>query len=505
MASLLSRALGRSTAPVEERGISTLDDYVAAVRNAMSGLDQSWGATRAPTLDERSALDCNGPVFAVMAVRQAAFSAISFRWQRMRDGRGADMYGTPDLARLEKPWPGGTTQDLLARMIQDADLVGNAYHILDTPLTRLGGDTTSGVEIVRVRPDWVQLLLARRHRPIGDGKSGLLGHRKIGYLYTEGGKSSGNDPVVLGLDEVSHFMPSPDPLAPFAGMSWLTPIVREVENDVLMNQHKRKFFENGATPNMIIKHAEGADREAIIAFNKRLREENGGVDNAYKALNLYPGADVTIAGANMEQIDFRQVQGAGETRIASAGGVPPILAGFSEGLASATYSNYGQARRRFSDITMHPLWQNAAGSLAVIMPDRGPDSRLWYDAENVPLLREDETDAANIAQIRAATIASLITAGYEPDSVVRAVDANDFRLLVHTGLYSVQLQPAGGADKESKQDTLARTIQQLYLGVDKVITVDEARVILNQLGAGLTVPVPDDLQPEPPAPEGATE
>lgn len=439
MPTLLDRLRGRA----EERSIVTLDDYVAAVRNAMNGLDQSWGATKAPTLDERSALNCNGVVFSVMAVRQAVFSAISFRWQRLRDGRGSDMYGTPELRRLETPWPGGTTQDLLSRMLQDADLVGNAYHILDTPLTRLGGDNTSGSQIVRLRPDWMKLILTPRRRPIGEGKLGLLGHVKVGYLYTEGGSSSGNDPVTLALDEVSHFMPSPDPLHPFAGMSWLTPVVREVENDSLMNQHKRKFFENGATPNMVIKHAQGADREAIVAFNKRLREENGGVDNAYKALNLYPGADVTIAGANMEQIDFRQVQGAGETRIAAAGGVPPVIVGLSEGLASATYSNYSQARRRFADGTMHPLWQNAAGSLAVIMPDRGPDTRLWYDAENVPFLREDEKDAAEINQIRATTINSLITAGYEPESVVKAVDAGDFRLLVHTGLFSVQLQRPG--------------------------------------------------------------
>ena len=499
MASLLSRVVGRG--PSEERAIVSLDDYAAAVRESMNGLDQSWSASHAPTLNERGALNNNGPVFAVMAVRQAAFSAISFRWQKMRDGRGSDMYGTPELSRLERPWPGGTTQDLLARMIQDADLVGNNYHITETPLARM--DTVDGGEMVRLRPDWVRIVT--RNRFAGDGRSrGPLGKRKVGYVYCEGGFESGNDPVPLLLDEVAHFMPTPDPLQPFMGMSWLTPIVREVENDVLMNQHKRKFFENGATPNMIVKHAPNADRDAIIAFNKRLREENAGVENAYKALNLYPGADVTIAGANMEQIDFRQVQGAGETRIASAGGVPPILAGFSEGLASATYSNYGQARRRFSDITMHPLWQNAAGSLAVIMPSRGPDTRLWYDAENVPLLREDEKDGAAIAQMRAATINSLITAGYEPASVVAAVDADDFRLLVHTGLYSVQLQPPGGADKESKQDTLARTIQQLYLGVDKVITVDEARVILNQLGAGLEVPAPDALLPEPPAPEGAT-
>jgi hypothetical protein len=81
--------------------------------------------------------------------------------------------------------------------------------------------------------------------------------------------------------------------------------------------------------------------------------------------------------------------------------------------------------------------------------------------------------------------------------------ADDFRVLEHTGLFSVQLQAAGGADKgESKQDTLARTIQQLYLGVGKVITVDEARKLLNQLGAGLEIPAPDELVPDPEPEQG---
>jgi phage portal protein BeeE len=275
-----------------------------------------------------------------------------------------------------------------------------------------------------------------------------LGNRKLGYLYTEGGHLSGNDPVPLMLDEVSHFMPIPDPLASFRGMSWLTPVVREIENDSLMNTHKRKFYENGATPNMIIKHADGADREAIIAFNKRLQEENSGIDNAYKTLNLYPGADATVVGKDMVQVDFKQVQGAGETRIAAAAGVPPVIVGLSEGLQAATYSNYSQARRRFGDGTIHPLWQNAAGSLAPLMPDMGAATRLWYDADNIPFLREDEKDAAEIQGTRASTVNALITAGYEPTSVIAAVEADDFRLLVHTGMYSVQLQKPGAPGQQ---------------------------------------------------------
>ena len=44
--------------------------------------------------------------------------------------------------------------------------------------------------------------------------------------------------------------------------------------------------------------------------------------NAYKTLFLAGGADVKVVGADLKQVDFKQVQGAGETRIAAAAGVP---------------------------------------------------------------------------------------------------------------------------------------------------------------------------------------
>ena len=447
MGSLLSRLVGR-----EERGITSINDYVAAI-NAY-GYNTSADSTLKSQVETLAAsfagyasggFQRNSVVFSCMAARQLVFSSVRFRYQRLRDGKPADLFGTPDLRLLENPAPGETTQDMLNRMIQDADLAGNWYGVLDTPLTRLGGDDTTK-NVLRLRPDWVDIVVAPRWRRTPDGGRAQLGWQRMGYVYTEGGRHSDADPVPLLPDEIGHYAPIPDPLAHFRGMSWLTPVVREIENDGLMGTHKRRLFENGATPNMIVKHPIGADRNKVLEFAKRLEAQHAGSENAGRTLNLYPGSDATVVGANMEQLDFRKVQGAGETRIAAAAGVPPIIVGLSEGLESATYSNYAQARRRFADGTMHPLWQNAAGTLATIMPSVGPDTRLWYDADNIPFLREDEKDAAMIDQTRATTISSLITAGYTPESVVAAVEAGDFRLLKHTGLFSVQLQKPGSQD-----------------------------------------------------------
>jgi hypothetical protein len=152
------------------------------------------------------------------------------------------------------------------------------------------------------------------------------------------------------------------------------------------------------------------------------------------------GADVKPMTFDMQQLDLKGVQGHLETRIAAAARVPPIIAGLSEGLSAATYSNYAQARRHFADMTMRPLWREAAGSLQPLV-DLKDGSELWYDDRDVAFLREDLTAAADIQAREASTITGLISSGFEPDSVVRAVRTGDFALLKHSGLLSVQLMP----------------------------------------------------------------
>ncbi|MEV5607007.1 phage portal protein [Streptomyces sp. NPDC052225] len=422
----------------QQRDISTIDDYVVALQQALGygglsalGVTQTQpgqAAEKAPgDLPGYAQLFATNPViWACMTARQFVFSAPRFTWQRLNQGSPSQMFGTPELRLLETPWMGGTTQDLLARVIQDGDLAGNSYW------------TRDGDELVRLRPDWTYIVLERR-----TFRGGNLGWRKLGFVYQE----PGEQPVPLLADEVAHFAPVPDPLATYRGMSWLTPVIRETQNDGLMARHKAKFLENAATPNMVVRLAREVSPEGFAKFKAKMESSHRGVENAYKTLYLGGGADVTVVGSDFKQLDFAKVQGAGETRIAAAAGVPPIIVGLSEGLQAATYSNYGQARRRFADGTIHPLWQNAAGSFApLVTPPGGGTSgavRLWYDARHVPFLREDARDAAEIQGVESRTIRALVDAGYTPESVTAAVTSSDWSLLVHTGLFSVQLQKPG--------------------------------------------------------------
>lgn len=423
-------------APQDERNISTIEEYAQAVQASMYGYNGGVTQTlnggpgeKAPndlTSYATQAYASNGPVFALMGVRMRAFSAVRFQFQNMRGGRPGDLFGNPTLNLLERPWPGGTTQDLMIRMIQDADLAGNSYW------------TAQEGELIRLRPDWVDIVLEPRRF-----RGGILGYRKIGYLYSEGGYGVG-DVVPLLTDEVAHFAPQQDPLATYRGMSWLTPVIRELLNDKLMSRHQAKFFENGATPNMIVKYDASMTPAKFAAYKELLDKTNTGVDKAYKTMHLAAGADVSVVGSDFEQMAFTATQGRGETRLAAAAGVPPVIVGFSEGLSGSSLNqgNFGAARRLLADNTMHPLWMNAAGSMQQILPSPS-GTRLWYDARDVPFLREDAKDQAEIQGLEAQTRRTYLDAGYTPESIKTAMAAGDMSLLQHSGLFSVQLQAPG--------------------------------------------------------------
>jgi HK97 family phage portal protein len=317
-----------------------------------------------------------------------------------------------------------TPGDLLTSAILDYDLAGNFYAV-----RRPGG------KIRRLRPDWVTIVAGSR-------SGSEIDTEVIGYSYQPGGPASGLDPVVLLPEEVAHFRAYPDPLARFRGISWLGPIVGEILGDQAATTHKQNFFENGTKLGYVVTLDSNMSPDKFDTWVGKFKAGHEGSLNAYKTLFLAGGADVKTVGADLQQVDFKKVQGAGETRICAAARVPAIIVGVSEGLESATYSNYGQARRAFADLTMRPMWRNIAGSLARLV-NVPAGSRLWYDDRDVPFLQEDLKDAADIQQTQAITIRELINAGYDPATVIKAVTNQDFSLLTHTGLVSVQLQEPG--------------------------------------------------------------
>lgn len=375
----------------------------------------------------------NGPVFAAMLARSMLFSEARFAFQRLRGGRPGDLFSTEDLRLLETPWTNGTTGELLSRMIQDVDLAGNFF-----------ARRESATHLRRWRPDWVDIVMSGD--PHEDPDVDV-----VGYVYWPGGRARGAEAVPHVPEEVVHWSPIPDPLATYRGMSWLTPVLRDVQSDRLATSHKLKFFENGATLQTVISLDKAVTPKQFKEFQEKFEASHVGAENAYRNLVVGGGASVEVIGANLQQLDFRATQGAGETRIASASGIHPVILGLSEGLSGSSLNqgNFGAARRLTADKTMRPLWRSACAALQRVV--RTPrDARLWFDDRDVAFLREDRKDLAEIQAREAQTIRQLIDGGYTPDSVTAAVANQDWALLKHSGLLSVQLQPPGAQTSGDK-------------------------------------------------------
>lgn len=420
---------------VEKRSAS-LDDW--AEMFAFNGITYPvTGVSSAATSEQiegsftgyvNAAFKASGVIFACMVVRQLVFSEARFQWQQVRNGRPGDLFGTKELSLLETPWPNGSTGELLSRMEQDTSLAGNFFAARERDRLR------------RLRPDWTEIILTA-------APADAVASDVAGYLYYPGGRGGGVEPKLYLPGEIVHWSPLPDPLAQYRGMSWLTPVVSEVQADKAATEHKLRFFRNAATPNLAVSFKESVTPAQFRKFMAEMKDAHQGVENAYKTMFLAGGADVSVIGADLKQLDFKATQGAGETRVAAAARVHPVLVGLSEGLSGSTLNagNYNSAKRSFADAWARPMWRSASAALqSVLRPPEG--ARLWYDDRDIAFLREDRKDAAEIQQAEAFTIRQLVDAGYDAASVVAAVNAEDWSLLKHSGLFSVQLQPPSSGE-----------------------------------------------------------
>lgn len=457
------------------------------------------------------------PAFAAQMVRALVLSQARFTFRNMRWSRTPRRtFGTRDLGLLERPWPNGTTGDLIGKMEWHAGLAGNSF------VTNWQQDQRLRV----LRPDWTALVYGSQREP--DDPAGALDGVLLGYVYQNGGIRPDNQAPMetLPVSSVAHFAPLADPLNAALGMSWITPAIRAIQGDMLADQHKVTFFTNAATPNLVVKGITAATADQFKEIVEMLEEGHAGIANAYKTLYLASGADATVIGSNMAEMDFRAVQGAGETRISVLSRVPAALLGISEGLAGSSLNagNFSAARRMFADTWIFPTLQNLASTLAPLVSVPA-DAELWFDAADMPVLREDAKDAADIEEVKANTITSLVKDGFSPESAIIAVTTQDMTQLVHTGLVSVQLQPPRTELQK------AQTIQLQALAAELLVragyTTDSSRdaavkqdmsllqpgpltsryLIVNPLEAGAEPGVPNGFPNGPalglPAPAGA--
>lgn len=373
----------------------------------------------------------NGVVSAAVVARSLIVSQLRFRWR----GEDGTTFGSAALAPLERPGGGLSRPALLTQVEQDVAYAGNAY------IRRTDDD-----RLVRLRPDWVDVLLSSSEAPSDPTFAADV--QKIGYLFHPGGRQRKARPVPLSLAEVAHFAPEPHPTRVAIGESWVTSVFRELVADGQATDHVTQYFANAATANMVFTSPEKiVTREQFTEWVDAIEAGHTGVENAWRNVYVGHGTDVTVVGSSLGDLAMKDLQGGFETRVALRSRVPASVLGVREGLAGSALNagNYGAARRMWADGWFAGHADALCASLESVVAPPRPSVELTFDRDRILFLQEDRKDEADIAQAKASAIETLIRAGYTARSAAEAVASGDMTILAvpdaHTGLTSVQLLP----------------------------------------------------------------
>jgi len=360
--------------------------------------------------------------------RALLVSQVVPQWRRFSDG---DLFGNRSLSVFENPH-NGSRAEFFYRLELDATYGGSAFICLDEGrVRRLSPDRCSVVLASPSSPDWD-----------GDPSGGVCPYdaEVVGLLYHESRVGGVMQAFLPG--EFVIWRPEPDPINFWRGMSWVQSCLQEVVADQQATDHQQKFFENAATPSVVVMMDPSKSPQETQEFARVFNSKFSGHRNAYKSWFLGGGTDVKIIGSTLESLSLRDLTGGFENRVAVRSRIPNVILGGREGLSGSSLNtgNYNSARRMFADGWLAPHLDGLMSTLAELVPAPS-NAELTWDRDRVLFLQEDVQQQADINSTKAATIRTLIDGGFDPESVVAAVDRGKLDMLVHTGKLSVQLQP----------------------------------------------------------------
>ncbi len=365
-----------------------------------------------------------------------------------------------DLWRRPNPWD--TRQSFLEVTQKHLDLTGEGWWVIATD-PRV---PTLPLELWSIRPD--------RIAPVPHPTRFITG-----YVYT----GPDGEQVPLGLNEVIQIK-YPNPLDPYRGLGPVQAILVDLDAARYSAEWNRNFFLNSAEPGGIIEVPERLSDDDFNEMTQRWREQHQGVAAAHRVAILEKATwkDRTVTQRDMQ---FAELRGLSREVIREAFGIHGHVLGLSEDVnkanAEAGAASFGKwlVRPRLCRI------KEAANSR--LLPLYGTTTQgLEFDHGN-PEPPDRESDDRERTS-KATAFKTLVDAG---------VNLDDAAMLC--GWPAVQMAEA--ADTPVTARALTEMIQKIYLGVDTVVTWDEARSILNRAGAALgsqPPPVPGP-QPTPPA------
>jgi HK97 family phage portal protein len=419
------------------------------------------------TAAQMGAMSSIGTLFSIVNRTSNATSQVNWRLYRKQvDGRRVtpmpgDLQRTEvtkhaaiDLWNTPNPYMDGNYFREACQ--QHLDLVGESTIVIArSPLSPMP------LELWPVRPD--------RMTPIPHPTEFLRG-----WIYT----GPDGEQVPLGVDDVLQIK-MPNPLDPYRGLGPVQALLTDLDSARYSAEWNRNFFRNSAEPGGVVEFSDELDDEEFETFQKRWRDTHQGVGNAHRVAILEMGAKWVPTQFSPKDMQFAELRGVSREIIREGFGIHGHMLGLSQDVNKA---NAEAGEISFARWLVFPRAQRWKAMLNCrLLPMFQADTVEFDHDRVVPEDREADDRERNSKANAAAALASVKL--WEPDDILQAV-----------GLPPMSVQQVG-VDLRN----VVEMIQKVYLGVDVVVTADEAREILVEAGAKLSGSMPDKPAPAPPA------
>jgi HK97 family phage portal protein len=211
------------------------------------------------------------------------------------------------------------------------------------------------------------------------------------FRYTNGADA----PIDIAPEDIIHVKwPKVDPLQPWIALSPIRSITREIATDNEATRYELALLKNDATPKTVLTQGPNVRPDGGELLKRQFEQGYGG-DKRGKVGVLPMGVDIKRIALDLDELGMDSLRATPEARIASEFGVPAIIAGLKVGLDHATYANFGEARRLFTEGTLSMLWRLVAGSLTRGLANEfGGGIYLWFDTKTVTALQANETEVS---------------------------------------------------------------------------------------------------------------
>ena len=333
---------------------------VSSLMVALSQLGSArWGARYGEALMRDGYLR---NAVAYRCVRMVAEAAASVPFVTEHEG-GAGL--------LKRPSPDEAFADIFTKLYAHLQISGNAY----LEAMRLGEEEMPrGLQVLR--PERMKATLGQR---------GWVNS----WTYTVGQKSREILPDQRGWLPVLHlklFHPGDDTygLSPFAAAR------QALDLHNASADWAKALMDNSAKPSGALVYGRDGGRLTDEQFDRlkgELETAHTGSENAGRPLLLEGGLDWKPMSLSPAEMDFREARNAAAREIALALGVPPQLLGIP---GDNTYANYKEANLAFWRMTIIPLVQRTADTLAIWLGEAFEEPvNIRCNLDAVPALSEE--------------------------------------------------------------------------------------------------------------------